>query len=368
MSVRVKRGELVAGLRRAKGVAGGGRGGLSILKLALLAVEERPDGLRLTISATDLEQAVSVEIGAEGGDGDVFRGLVGPERLLTFLAADPGEEVELEGGSTRLTVKGLARATFPLEEPVDYPEIPAPGDGPEIELTEEIAAAVRRSARFTGDDDRFWRTHVAHLWEEGRQLSVGATDGHALWCEESLGEATEGFWMAVPREIAAGMEACRAVAGEKHLFFLREEEVLSVRRPESQEGTFIRSVLGRVRSGEESVAVDPRLLLAPIRAVASRIGGEAVESALVSWEPREEATRIHAQAATGEAEVIVEGVELPEYKTRYAAQLLAGIEALAEVAGEGEEAAVHEMTEGGKGLVLELPDGKATLLLTRWTG
>lgn len=361
MSVLVKRGELVAALKRAKGVAGGS-GAHAVLKQVLLAAEERQDGFRLTISATNLHESVSVEVEAEGGAGDVFRGLVGPDRLLAFLAADPGQEVELAGGATRLSVKGLAKATFPLEEPVDYPEMPAVEEGlVQVELTAEMAAAVRRAARFTVEDPNIPMKENVFLWEEGRQMSVGATESHILWFEESLGEAPEGWWMVVPRGIAASIEPCRMVAGIGHLFFLHHGEVFSVRRPEIESGSFIRDVANRCRDEEEKGTVVVSHLLPALGAVAARIEADD----LLSWAGTDGETVIHAQGATGEAEAVVEGVELPEYRTKYAGLLVAGLKSLDEVAAEDEEAS---LSTWGSGILFRLADGKATLILTSWKG
>lgn len=361
MSVLVRRGELVAALKRAKGVTGGA-GGITMLKSVLLVAEERQDGFTLTISATNLEESVSVEVEAEGGAGDGFRGLVGPDRLLAFLAADPGKEVELAGGATRLSVKGLAKATFPLEEPVDYPELPVVEEGcVQVELTAEMAAAVRRSARFTVEDEKIPMKQNVFLWEEGRQVSVGAAEGHALWFEESLGEVPEGWWMPVPRGVAAAIEPCRMVAGKAHLFFLSPGEVFSVRWPEIGSGSFIRDVAGRCKDEEEARSISPAALLPALGAVAARIESDD----LLSWAGTDGQTVIHAQGATGEAEAVVEGVELPEYRTKYAGLLVAGLKALAEVAGEGEEAALSTWQTG---ILFRLADGKATLILTSWKG
>lgn len=361
MSVLVKRSALIAALKRAKGVTVGS-GKHAILTRALLAAEERQDGFRLTISATNLEESVSVEVEAEGGAGDVFRGLVGPERLLASLAADPGEEVELEGGSTRLSVKGLAKATFPLEEPVDYPELPAVDEGAvRVELTAEMAAAVRRAARFTVEDPKIPMRENVFLWEEGRQVSIGAAEGHALWFEESLGEVPEGWWVVMPRGIAASIEACTMVAGRGHLFFLSPGEVFSVRRPEIESGSFIRDVARRCHGEEEVCSIQPATLLPALGAVAARIEGDD----LLTWAGTDGETAIHAQGATGEAEAVVEGIELPEYRTKYAGLLVAGLKALAEVAAEGEEAS---LSSWGSGILFRLADGKATLILTSWKG
>lgn len=367
MSVLVKRGELVAALKRAKGVAGGS-GKHAVLKQVLLAAEERQDGFRLTISATNLEESVSVEVEAEGGTGDIFRGLVGPDRLLAFLAADPGQEVELAGGATRLSVKGLAKATFPLDEPVDYPEMPAVEEGlVQVELTAAMAAAVRRAVRFTAEDPKIPMKESVFLWEEGRQMSVGGAEGHALWCEESLGEVPEGWWMPVPRGIASSIEPCRMVAGKNHLFFLSPGEVFSVRRPEVESGywseigsgSFIRDVANRCHDEEEKGTVIVSHLLPALGAVSGRVE----QGDLLSWAGTDGETVIHAQGATGEAEAVVEGVELPEYRTKYAGLLVAGLKSLDEVAEEGEEAA---LSTWGSGILFRLADGKATLILTSW--
>jgi hypothetical protein len=361
VSVLVRRSDLVAALKRAKGVTAGS-GEHPMLKQVLMAAEERPDGFRLTISATNLHESVSVEVEAEGGSGDVFQGLVGPDRLIAFLAADPGKEVELVGGATRLTVKGLAKATFPLEEPFDYPELPAVEEGcVRVELTMEMAAAVRRAARFTVEDPKIPMRENVFLWEEGRQMSVGASEGHALWFEESLGEVPEGWWMPVPRGVAASIETCSLVAGQAHLFFLSPGEVFSVRRPEIDSGSFIRDVAGRCKDEEEKGTVVVDHLLPALGAVAARI--ERYD--LLSWAGTDGETVFHAQGATGEAEAVVPRVELPEYRTKYAGLLVAGLKALAEVAGEDEEAALSTWQTG---ILFRLADGKATLILTSWKG
>jgi hypothetical protein len=361
VSVLVRRGELVAALKRAKGVAAGS-GAHAVLKSVLMEAGERQDGFRLTISATNLEESVSVEVEAEGGAGDGFRGLVGPDRLLAFLAADPGKEVELAGGATRLSVKGLAKATFPLEEPADYPELPAVDEGGiRVELTSEMAAAVRRASRFTAEDEKIRMKEIVYLWEEGRQVSIGAGEGHALWFEESLGEVPDGWWIGVPRGIAGSIEPCGMVAGKAHLFFLSPGEVFSVRRPEIDSGSFIRDVANRCKGEEEKGSVSPAALLPALGAASGRIE----QGDLLSWSGVDGETVIHAQGATGEAEAVVEGVELPEYRSKYAGLLVAGLKALAEVAGEGEEASLSTWQTG---ILFRLADGKATLILTSWKG
>lgn len=362
MSVRLKKSELIAALKRAKGVAGGA-GRHPVLKLVLLALSERQDGPRLTISATNLEEAVSVEVEPLESTSEDFRGLVGPERILAFLAAEPGAEVELEAGSTRLTVRGLAKATFPLEEPIDYPEIPTRDheSAPAVELTGEMCAAIRRASRFTVADEKIPQKAHVFLWEEGRQLSAGAADGHALWIEESLGEVPEGWWAAVPRGVASSIEPCRVVAGARHLFLLRSGEVFSVRRPEIESGSFIRDVANRCHDEDEVSSLPPSLLLPALGAVAARIEADD----LLSWAGTDGETVIHGQGATGEAEAVVPGIELPEFRTKYAGLLVAGLKALGEVAAEGEEAALSTWETG---ILFRLADGKATLILTSWRG
>lgn len=364
--ISVGRKELAAALARAKAVTAGS-GAHPSLKLVQVAWPARQDGGGLAISATDLHEAVVVTVEALAGEEAPFRVLVGAERILAQLAADPSGEVELGIEGDGIVVAGLARATFPAEAADDFPGIEGTDGGGGVEVTEGVAAAIRRAARFTGDEPGRPALLNVYLYCSGGQLMVVASNGYALWSEESLGEAKagEGWWVVIPREAAADLEPCRLVEGKRLLFFVREGEVASVRRPEVDGPKALTGLVARVEEDEtEGVVVEPGKLLAVVSVVAARLGkDEEKVTRSFSWVGEEGVTRMTAQAPNGDATAVLEGVELPSYACVKAQLLVAGLECLAKVAAEGEEVTVKR-PEGLHLLSFELPDGKATLLST----
>lgn len=361
MSMKVNRAELVAALKKAKAVAAGG--GIMMLKSVRIASFERPDGDGIEIAATDQHETLVTEIGGEAGAGEAFCGLVGPDRLLAVLGADPGKEVGVGEKDGKLVVKGLARSTFPLEDAELYPTLPAaPAGG--IEIEEETAAAIRRASAFAATEKQKYQEQFMNvfLWEEGGLLAVGATEGHVLWAEYGLAAVEAGFALAIPAETAKRMEACRLVLGEGHIFFVRGREEVSVRKGENDDSSSLRGLLGRTKR-EEGVSFRPEALLAPLAAVSARIDKENTtrEWLSIKRRPEDEGAILWVQGLNGEAEVAVE-ILLPELLTSMPGQLIAAVKALAEVV-EGEEEIEMAGWKESYGVTMAYKD-RARVLLT----
>lgn len=366
MKIAVGRSELLAALRKAKAVTGGAGAGKPMLRSVRIASFSRPDGAGIEISATNLEESIRVEVAGEEGAGEGFLGLVGPERLIAFLGADPGKEVDVWVEGEKLIVKGLARATFPLEDATDYPTLPElPAGAKGIEIEEETAAAIRRAARFAEREGKEATEKLRQvcLWEQGGLLSAGASEGHCLWVEHGLAVAEEGFGMVLPLAAAAGIEACRLVAreGMGHIFLAREGEVIAVRQPEVDAG-MLKGALPQMRSQGEGEAIDVEGMLAAVRAVAARIAKDEGDRVLLRLREGKGGTVVHAQGVNGEAEAELPD-PLPSYATKYVELLVAGLESLVEVKDEDEK--VMAQAGSGDGLYFGVGE-KAELVLTGW--
>lgn len=364
MSFKVNRAELVGALRKAKGVTAGA--GIMMLKSVRMTSFERPDGEGIEIAATDLHETLVMEIGAEGGGGEAFSGLVGPKRLLAFLGADPGKEVEVGVSREKLVVKGLAKGTFPLESALDFPAMPVVEKGG-VEIEKETAAAIRRAAAFAATEKQKYREPLMNvfLWEEGGLLAVGATEGHILWVEYGLSAVAEGFEVAIPADAAKKVEACRLVQGEGQVFFVGDGEVGSVRRSEESDPVLLRSLLKRTKEEGEAVSFRPGELLAPLGAVSSRIESENTTREWLEIRRAGEGARLRLQSLNGEAEGEA-GVALPDFTTTMPGMLIAAVKALAEVV-EGEEEIEARGWSESCGLMLSYKD-RARVLMTGLRG
>lgn len=211
MSIRVKRRELVEGLRAIGLVAGANRSH-PVLGSVLIedAPEGRLDGAGLVLHGTDGHHSLSVEVDAlEGEEGvlGTMRGggaaLVDHGRLLRWASGDWAEEVELAAEGARLVVEGGVKASFGIEDAEAFPAPPQRGgglgDGNAVELGVSALEELAVAASFAEADPKLAGGRFNHvtLAEEGGMLTLASGNGLIGWLRQGISDAPAGLRVEV---------------------------------------------------------------------------------------------------------------------------------------------------------------------------
>ena len=175
MKFRCERDVLVEALGSA-GRAAAGRG-TSLPVLSGVRVELSGD--RLTLTGTDLELTISVEIAVSGGGDGV---VILPGRLASdIVRALPGGSVDVEVNDEEARI-AAGRSEFSLRVlPADeFPRIAEPGGEPVTLASAELATALSQVVRAASSDDARPILTGVLLAAEANGLRLVATDSYRL--------------------------------------------------------------------------------------------------------------------------------------------------------------------------------------------
>ena len=172
---------------------------------------------RLTISATDMDRSIVVSLDAQvetPGNTTV------DVRLLSQFVAGlaDGAQVEMTLADPDLKVRGgRARASFPVLEPKDFPQMVPPGQTASLALEGKAFAAQLGSVGHaqSNEETRYYLNGIYLHRRAARELVAVATNGHVLartvlTVAEDLPEFPGAI---VPRETVAELVALAEEAG-----------------------------------------------------------------------------------------------------------------------------------------------------------
>lgn len=363
--MRVDRKALIGALRKVKPVL---RGPMAMYQAVLMASTSRPDELRLTISGTNGQEAVSVEIEVQDDSwtSQVVVAEVG--RLLRWLEGEWEDEVTLAVEKDRLVVAGGAKVklgTLPAE---DFPEVPSFPENGEVVAGAWMRSEVeelKAAARWCDPTDLRPQLHGVH--GSGGDLIAG--NGGRLYQLCGFTKKSSFYLTKETIGLLDGLvddgcpfEARKNASGR--LFFQGEGFCLSQGGAEGSEQGGV-SMRGLFERQEEKLAADGEEmsdLLGLIRAIeVVAVVHEERSKMVITPFPREETpncrTLVELQSDLGPAEAWFEGY-FPPYKTVYPGDLVLALRQVERSASTDSEVVVLGLPEAN-GLAFEVrgPEG-----------
>lgn len=325
------------------------KAGNAILKSVLMRADSCPDAPCLTISATNMETTLSLEIAREDGAED-FAALVDLDRLAAFVAADWAETVSLSLAKGRLEAEGRTTVRMVIEPIENYPELPKPPGGAGIMLPHAVIEEIGYAKGFVNTDEKRrggWE-RVLHVFTGVTLVDVLAGNGHRAWWRRGLGEeAPADFAIGLTPETVshlvaqAGKGAVCVRSGGRQDFFSGPGFLLAQTRPVHDPPPL--EWLNEAACQPEEWSELPQL--GNILPVVEAVTLEAGERSPVIFTGNGGETLVSVKSDMVEAEGMIAG-ELPVYKTGYPDDLLSVLKALDRVSGTDHKIEVGRFGHG----------------------